>query len=264
MNCDDFREWLARGEPITGPAMDHIRTCAGCRAMLDALDSADQMPDTKHLALIREQIAGTLTPVRPLPSDTRMVGVGLSMFVLFSLLLTIPVGYRGFERLDELQRVLDYVTILILACLFSLATVQEIIPGSRRRIHPATPLVASLILLPLLTIGLFPNFDLARFVQRGLPCLRLGTISAFISGAIGYWFVDKGYASSPGRLGAIFGSFAGLAGVAVLALHCGILNAAHIIVWHFGAMLLSGVTGSLIGHLSLRSIGKRSLSNAAL
>jgi hypothetical protein len=221
--------------------------------MVESLNSPGEAPDEQRLAQVKERIGRTTTAVRSLPSDTSMFVIALLLFLAFSMLLAMPVGYQGFLRLSALQRICDYATILVVAALFSLAIVQEMVPGARRRINPFTLLILLLMLLPLTTVALFPDFSLADFVKRGVPCLRFGLVCAAISAAFGFWLIKKGYASSPIRAGAIFGAFAGLVGVAALALHCPILNAAHILVWHCGGMLISGLAGAVLGALPVRN-----------
>ncbi len=218
----------------------------------DIKTSLSETPQPERLARIRERITATIKPVRPLPSDGRMFAFGLLLFVAFSMLLAIPVGYVGFHRLNELQRVCYYLAILIAAALYCLATVNGMVPGSRQRVRPALLVVSCLVLLPLVTAALFWNFDLTHFVRRGIPCLGLGVICAVITGAIGYWFVRRGYASSPAKLGATLGGLAGLTGVGVLALACPIQSAAHIVVWHLGAILIACLAGAAVGAIARR------------
>jgi len=247
VNCRDFREWLAQGGALTGPAAEHLRTCRGCRAMIESLNPSSQVPDAQRLARLKERIGGATAAVRPLPSDRAISLIGLFVFLALSILLATAVGYQGFVRLTPVQRIGDYTAILVAAVLFSLAIVPEIVPGAKRRISPSALLIALLLLLPLTTMALFPNFSLVYFVRRGVPCLRFGLLCAAISAAAGYWLIRKGYASSPVRAGAIFGAFAGLVGVAALALHCPILNAAHIVTWHCGAVLIGALAGAGLG-----------------
>ncbi len=220
--------------------------------MLESLNPPRELPDEQPLARLKERVASSITAVRPLPSDNTIFAIGLSMFLVLSMLLALPVGYQGLLRLSELQRVFYYAAILGVAALFSLAIVPEIVPGARRRVNPLALIIVLLVLL-LVPVALFQNFDLTEFVKHGIPCLRFGLICAGISAGIGFWLVTKGYASSPAQLGIIFGAFAGLVGVAALALHCPILNAAHIIVWHCGAILISGLAGVSLGALPLRN-----------
>jgi hypothetical protein len=198
---------------------------------------------------IQRLITASLKPVQPLPSDRTLILVFLTLFTAVSLLATIPVGYIGFRVLSVQQRIAYYLAISLYAILFAVTTSQQMIPGVKRTVHPRWLIIAALLSLALVCVLLVPNFDLDRFVSLGIPCLRLGTICALLSGAL-FWFVlRKGFSTSPVEASTSMGFFAGLAGVAVLALHCPIENATHILVWHLGAMVLGGLGGAIVGTL---------------
>jgi hypothetical protein len=256
MNCREFRDWLAQGQPVTGSAVEHLHSCGGCQMMLSSIEPLGELPDEQRLAQLKERIGRNAAAVRPLPSDGDLFVIALSTFLVFSILLATTVGYQGFLRLSLLQRICDYSAILLAGTLFSAAIVQEIVPGARRRIDPVAILTFCVLLLSATTVALFPNFDLAYFVTRGIPCLRFGLVCAAISAGLGFWLIRRGYASVPVRLGTVFGAFAGLVGVAALALHCPILNAAHILVWHCGAMLIGGAAGAVFGTFRLRNTNR--------
>lgn len=255
MNCDGINELLSRGQPLTEPAQHHLASCAGCRAILQALTPPPTEPEPQRIVQIQTLIATSLKPVRPLPSNRRLVGNVLAVFIAFSLLAAIPVGYKAFHVLNGYEKFAYYGLILVCAAWFSITTVQEMIPGSKHTASPRWPILAATIALALLVSVLFQDFEMNRFVALGIPCLRLGCVCAVLSGALFWIVVRKGFFVSPLAAGATVGFFAGLAGVAVLALHCPIQNSAHIIVWHLGAMVLAGLGGAIL------AITKRATSN---
>jgi hypothetical protein len=77
----------------------------------------------------------------------------------------------------------------------------------------------------------------------------LGLVCGALSAAPFWLLLRKGFLASPVAAGATIGSFAGFAGVAVLALHCPIENSAHILVWHLGAMMLAAMAGIVVADL---------------
>ncbi len=251
MNCDGIREFLSESQPLTVAAELHLASCAGCRAMLQALTPPQEEPNPKHIREIQSLITASLAPVRPLPSNRKLVCRLLVVFAAFSLLATLPVGYKGFHVLNTYQKVTYYGLLLVFAVWFSITIVQEMIPGSKRQATSRWPIMAAMIGLALLIYLLFQDFDTNRFGALGIPCLRLGCICALLSGALFWLICRKGFLTSPVTACASVGFFAGLAGVSVLALHCPIENSAHIIVWHLGAMLLAGLGGTVIGGLHL-------------
>jgi hypothetical protein len=250
MNCDDIREDLASGRPIGPGAAEHLRTCRGCRNFLAALSASDAMPDRERLARLSARLTGSLKPVRPLPSDGRMITLGVVLFLAVACLATIPTGFSGYHLLSTSQKLIYYAGICILALLFSISLTEQIVPGSKRRLNPAIPITASVLLLVAIVTMLFPGIDTDHFVKRGVPCLILGLIAAAVSSVLAYVFVRRGYSVSPWLTAATTGCFAGLGGFAVLALHCPQHNAAHILVWHLSALVISGLAGALLGSLS--------------
>jgi hypothetical protein len=255
MNCDGINELLSQGEPLTGSAQQHLASCVGCRTMLQALTPPATQPEPQRIGQIQALIATSLTPVRPLPSNPKLVGNLLAVFIAFSLLAAIPVGYKAFHVLNGYEKFAYYGVILVCAAWFAIATVQEMIPGSKHITSPRWSILAATIVLALLVSVLFQDFEMDGFVVHGIPCLALGCVCAILSGALFWIVVRKGVFVSPLAAGAIVGFFAGLAGVAVLALHCPIQNSAHIIVWHLGAMVLAGLGGAIL------AITKRAASN---
>ena len=250
MNCKELRELLSEGRLLTGSAEDHLASCAGCRAMVEALTLPEAHLDRERIDQLQALITTSLTPVRPLPSNRMLISSLLAVFAVFSLIAAIPVGYFGFHVLNTAQKFAYYTVILLCAMWFSVAMVHEMIPGSKETASPGVRILTGMLSLALVPMGLFHNFDLHRFVPLGIPCLRLGLICAVVSGAL-FWFVlRKGFFTSPAAAGATAGCFAGLAGVAVLALHCPILNSAHIIIWHLGAMVVAVFGGVLVGFLN--------------
>jgi hypothetical protein len=247
MNCDGIKQCLSEARPLTGSAQDHLESCAGCRAMVEALDPVKDMPSEQRITRIQRLMTASLEPVRPLPPDRTLISISVALFVAFSLLAAVPVGYNGLHVLSAQQRLAYYSVITVCAIFFSAATVQQMIPGSKRNLSPQWVVVAVLLSLTSLAIALHRNFELTQFVKLGMPCLQLGCICAAVSGALSYFIVRKGFLTCPIKASTTMGFFAGLAGVAVLALHCPIKNSAHIMVWHLGAMVLGGAGGAVVG-----------------
>jgi hypothetical protein len=174
-----------------------------------------------------------------------MLSIALVVFVTFSLAVAFAFGYYGLMRMSSLQRICYCTTIIALAFLLSFSTIQQIVPGSKNHWNPVFLILLSLILPSLLVLILFGTGDQSHFVHFGIPCLEIGLLSAALGGLVAFFLVRNGYAVTPIEAGTVTGCLAGLAGVAVLALHCPRFDAAHIIVWHLGALVIASFAGTI-------------------
>jgi hypothetical protein len=69
-----------------------------------------------------------------------------------------------------------------------------------------------------------------------------------IPAAFLFWLlVRRGAILYPKLIGAAAGGLAGLVGFSVLEINCSNLNVFHILVWHWGVVLISSVAGALLG-----------------
>lgn len=215
--------------------------------MMDTLaESAEPLTESR-LQIIDQRIAQSLRPVRPLPSDRVLLSVGLLLFIGFCLLATYFVGFFGARKLGFSQSITYYSALIGLAFLFSLALVQDMIPGSKKLLQSWPLIVLLLAVIVALPFALFHDISLARFVPLGIPCLRLGCVCALASGILIGLGMKNGFVVSPLRVSLAAGFLGGLTGFSVLALHCPILNAVHVVVWHGGAVLAGGLVGAIAG-----------------
>jgi hypothetical protein len=252
MTCLDIMQLLAEGKPLDAQAGAHSATCAECSALLTALNENLESPGAESITAITNRFVA-LKRVRPLPSNAVLVVVSLSIFIALSLVVASAVGFKAISLLTPAQIVLYYGTLLFLAVLYSRATVAQMIPGSKRVLPPYLLSLLAIGALGPLLFTLFQDRSTANFVAEGIPCLTLGALSALLSGLLAWRLLHKGYLVSPREAITLYGFFSGLVGVAVLALHCGVLTSWHILVWHIGAMLIAGFAGLLLGSLLERS-----------
>ena len=250
MNCQDLNRLLAESNnPLPPSAIEHLNACPGCRNLFQTLGQPLVLPDPVRLEHIYGNISSSLQPVRPLPSDSKLTLLLLTAFIVFSILAALAIGVKGYFVMSLTQRLVYYGAILVLATLLSNAVVKQLIPGSATGLRPAFLISAGLVCLALLAVVLFQAFGLNHFVKLGIPCLSLGSLGALAGAFLGSFLVRWGLATAPRRTGVLTGFFAGLAGFAVLALHCPYLNAPHILVWHLAPVVLATCCGALVGAL---------------
>lgn len=253
MTCRDIEKLLAEGRPVTGEAAQHVRECEGCRALVQAVDHATAALNSYPASRLGASIAlPPMTSVKPLAPDAVLVSMTTVAFAIFCVIVAALFGFAGFVGLTLPQRLVYYGTVILFGLLFSMASVQAAIPGAKVRVRRSLLMGGAVLVLAFLVAGLFPDFSLNRFVVHGIPCLRLGCVSAAVFGLLAAIPLRRGYVTDIRSTSLLLGCFAGFSGVAVLALHCPLQNALHIIVWHLGAIAVSAAGGYGIGSLLLR------------
>jgi hypothetical protein len=217
--------------------------------MLEGLEQPPAAPAAARVAAIQQHLLSSLTPVRPLPSNRTLALVALAVGATLSVLCALPFGLLALKSLSASQMAAYYCLIAVVGIFLSAAIAQDMIPGAKRTVNRPLLIAGAFLLLAFAVVLLFPVFSAPRFVPRGIPCLRLGTMSAAIAGIAVWLLLRRGFLTTPVESCALAGTFAGLVGFAVLAVHCPIQQVPHILVWHLGAMAIAGCAGALIGAL---------------
>jgi hypothetical protein len=200
--------------------------------------------DAALLSRVTASIGASLRPVRPMPSAWVLVGGLLSISVVVALVYARQLGMYGLHKLSGAEAGAIFSVLGIFACLAAMMSVGEMTPGGRR-MNPAMLLVVVMVGWVFLTAVLFRDYDMGAFVRQGYPCLRAGLITAIPTG-VGAWLVlRRGFAVNPVSAGLAAGTFAGLAGLVMLELHCPNFRAPHVMVWHTAVIPVSGLMGAL-------------------
>jgi hypothetical protein len=101
----------------------------------------------------------------------------------------------------------------------------------------------------------FSAWSAEHFVAQGIVCLKAGVVMA-LPAAAGIWLLlRRAYAVNPTAAGFVRGTLAGLAGVAMLELHCPLFEAPHAIVWHIAVLPVCGLAGTAAQKLLARGGG---------
>ncbi|HTS64352.1 MAG TPA: NrsF family protein [Candidatus Acidoferrales bacterium] len=223
----------------------------------DILNRAARAPheaDPALLARIAASINSGLEPVRPLPAPWVLASGLLAIWAAVALAGAAAFGLYGIARLSGAEIAAIFPLLAAFAWAAAARIVAETIPGSPRPV-PSVFLAGGGILALLTVFGLlFHDYRTERFVPQGLVCLETGVVHAAIA-ALGGWVVlRRGLAVEPVSAGLVAGTLAGLAGIAMLELHCPNLEALHVMVWHTAVIPVSAGAGALFGRL--RSIWK--------
>jgi hypothetical protein len=203
---------------------------------------------------ISGMLKASLRPVQPMPGTNVLTLQFASVFLVLAMALIGMMGVTGFRTL-HLWQVAGIVAILALGVtLLSVALAWQIRPGSLKKISAPVSwlcfglgfLTGAALLFPWRTAEawVFPVF-----AAHGIPCLLTGSAVA-VPGGIVFWMLSRrGVPLSATAFGGSLGAMAGLLGVTVLQFRCIYQNAAHLMVWHGGVLLVTIAAGVVSGRL---------------
>ena len=216
----------------------------------DLLQRAVPVPqdlDPLVLERIRGSIKPSLRPVRPLP-PLWLMALGLVIVcTAVSLAGAARAGFFGVAKMNLLERTLVFPAIGLLACLAAVGFVHQMVPGSRLRISPRVLLALSSLALLAVFAGLFRDYHTDHFFSAGIVCLLTGVLHAIPAAVLSWLILRRGFAVNSACAGLVAGTLGGLAGLALLELHCPNFQAAHILVWHTAVVPVSAALGALLG-----------------
>jgi Negative regulator of sigma F len=203
----------------------------------------EAVPDPALVASIAASLTHDLRPVRPLPRLGRTVSTLLVIFLAISVLGAAKLGFFGVQRLSWGAIALIFPALGGLAVLAAAASASAMVPGGRRPFHPAVLTAAGCGVLVLIFVLLFHDDSLGRFVPQGVACLKAGLFWAAPQGALSWLVLRRGFAVERGAAGVAAGTFAGLAGLAMLELHCPNFRLLHVVVWHVAVVPIAALAG---------------------
>jgi hypothetical protein len=216
---------------------------------LDEAARASHAVPAELLERIAASIAPSLEPVRPLPPRWMLTAALTLIGAAVALTGAARLGFRGFEALSTGSRITIFAALALLTGLAAEQLVSEWIPGSRRRFTPAGLLATASVALLAVFALLFRDYRTEHFVSAGLACLLTGLMYALPAALLGWWLLRRGWVVNVVAAGLVAGVLAGLAGVALLELHCSNFEALHVIVWHTLVVPVSAAAGAGFGWL---------------
>lgn len=218
--------------------------------MDDVLKQAAQDPedlDPLLLEHIGDSIKPSLRPVQPLPPVWLMTAGLVLVCAAVALAGAARAGFFGYAKMNLLERSLVFPALGLLACLAAISFVHQMVPASRIRVSPDALLALSSVALLAVFAPLFRDHHTGHFLSAGIVCLLTGLVHAIPAGLLGWLMLRRGFAVDPGSAGLIAGTLGGLAGVALLELHCPNFQTAHILAWHTAVVPVSAALGALLG-----------------
>lgn len=212
-----------------------------------------QAPKSETLGRIAESVAESIRPVRPLPASWLLTGGVFLVCMAVALAGSAALGFLGIEKMSALERGAVFMALAILALVSASEMVSTMIPGSRRQLSSGGLFAVVGLCLATVLAMCFRNYQTTHFWHAGFVCLGVGALHAIPAGLMSWWLLRKGFAVDPVSAGLAAGTAAGLAGVGMLELHCPNFQAAHVLVWHVGVLVVSAGLGVLCGRRAIAS-----------
>jgi hypothetical protein len=192
---------------------------------------------------IQARIAANLQPVRPLAPSRLFLCACAIIFLGIVAIGVAPSGMNGWAA----QRIAVFATLAASAVLLAVSMIGQMVPGNKFAQAPAALPIGILTVLLIIFGTTFRPHGESAFVANGLACLKNG-LTFSIPAAFLFWLLlRRGAMLFPKLIGAAAGGLAGLVGLSVLELNCPNVNVFHILVWHWGVVLISAAAGALIG-----------------
>jgi hypothetical protein len=121
------------------------------------------------------------------------------------------------------------------------------VPGSKPGFSPAVLQVVILIgFVSMVGISFRPQGE-PSFLASGIMCMKNGLAYSLPCGLLVWLLLRRGAILFPKLAGAAAGGFSGLAGLCVLEVNCANVNLFHILVWHWGVVLIGSLAGTALG-----------------
>jgi hypothetical protein len=221
--------------------------------ILDRAASAPHPVDPALLDRVSASIGASLHPVRPIAPAWKLAVGLLSIWAGIVFVSASALGMSGIHKLNGAEMGTIFSALAIFTCLAALVSVAAMTPGGVRWRVPGNP---AMLLLAIMTAWiavdaiLFHDYQMGSFVAEGIPCLRAGLAVAVPTGVAAWLVLRRGFAVNAAGAGLAAGTLAGLAGLAMLEMHCPNLHAMHIMVWHTAVIPVSAITGAVLAGMT--------------
>ncbi len=246
MNCNDIDKAVIGGFESPG-VEEHIRSCARCRELAQALTIPSGSPSSVALGQIRRNLTRDLRPVRPIAQGGLILTAFVAIFVVVVAISMFRLRALALGAMSPIQTGVILVMLAICAGLLAYSVVKQMVPGALHWISPRLLPIGIVLALAITMIVLFQFHEERNFWLKSWACIRTGTPLAALA-AVPMWFVlRRGAILTPALTGAATGLLAGLAGTAALEIHCPNLDASHILVAHLGVAIAGAIGGFILG-----------------
>ncbi len=205
--------------------------------------------DAALVERISKSIGAGLQPANALPAASLVAGGMVLTCAVVAMAVALGLGLYGIRKMDATQAASIFALLVVLFFAVARLCVSEAVPGSRRLMAPWVSMLAICVAPAILFAALFQNYGTQHFVTEGVRCLSAGLATAIPAAALVWMMLRRGFAVDSVASGMARGALAGLAGLAMLELHCKVFDAPHILVWHNAVVAASGALGAAAGRV---------------
>ena len=227
---------------MTPQDMDRILAQAANRSVPPDLDSA-------AIERAKASLPSLLGPVRPIGSTWVLVSLFVAVSAAVALCGALGFGIRGLPVLSVARRAIIFPVVLAGAWIAAVASVREMKPAGGTRTGAVALAIGGLAPLAAFAL-LFQDYDSQNFVPEGVRCLLAGLVCALPAALLIFLLLRRGFILDYRAAGLATGTLAGLTGLGMLELHCPILKAPHIMLWHVAVVWISAIGGWLVGWIA--------------
>jgi hypothetical protein len=246
VNCSEIGKALIEGA-ISPGVEEHLRSCARCRELAEALAVPGAEPSEATLRRIERSIIADLRPVRPIAPKRKILAIFAAIFVSVVAMGVLRIGAFALGVMNPFQATVILTILALSAGLLAYSLVNQMSPGSLHRISPRLLPLGIMLALAIAIVVLFQFQEERNFWADCWGCIRTGTSLAALAAAPMWFVLRRGAILSPETAGAATGLLAGLTGTAALEIHCPNLDASHILVAHLGVAVFGAIAGFLVG-----------------
>ncbi|HEY3838500.1 MAG TPA: NrsF family protein [Bryobacteraceae bacterium] len=215
--------------------------------VLKQMGDAHPDVDAALLDSISTAIGSNLQPTEPIGAPWRLTVSLAALAAMLAIAIALVLGPHGVVKMDLEQGLSVFAVLGFSMLLSSTLLAAEAVPGSPRILPPWSVVASSCLALGVAFALLFHEQRTGGFVVAGMKCLVAGTVSAIPVALLSRRVLRQGFFVNRAEAGLTAGTLAGLAGVAMLEIHCPNFEAPHLLVWHIGVVLLSAALGAWVG-----------------
>ncbi len=243
-------DFVATAASLSPDEQRHLAQCPVCQALYNAQPAATLVPESNTTRLsnrVLTSVLADLKPVKPIPPPWVLATAFAAVLIAVLALAVWLTGSAGFFALSAMAKMLTLSIIGVGALLLSFSLAQRMIPGSLQRVPVLQVALALAVAFIFVVALMFHDVTDWKTLAMQRTCLWLGLAAAIVTATLGSLVVRRGARINRFATVVSIGALSGVSALLVLTVHCPILKATHILVWHGGAVAVAILAAWLVG-----------------